>query len=179
VGGRTKTVRILEEIVITTAGRRSYLLRTDESAPGKATARQHVVIDSESPTVPNDAKLGMIAGMGLVITIAVVFFRRDGQPSPPPPQPSATAVNPYGPPQPPPYRGVLRTVKARTAIRTEAATVEGQRHTVTEGETLFSLARRYYNDEGKFVEIYRVNREVLKTPDTLTPGTVLIIPKLQ
>jgi nucleoid-associated protein YgaU len=69
-------------------------------------------------------------------------------------------------------------VKAQTAIRTESTPVEGQRHTVTEGETLFSLARRYYNDEAKFVEIYRVNRDVLKTPDPLTPGTVLIIPNL-
>jgi nucleoid-associated protein YgaU len=134
--------------------------------------------------MPNDAKLGMIVGVGLVIAIAVVFFRKEGALSQAPPdQASATAVGrPAAPPGLPPtispYRGVSRTVQARTAIRTEPARVEGQKHIVTAGETLFSLAQRYYQDEKKFVEIYRVNQEVIRNPDRLPPGTVLVIPKL-
>ncbi len=27
--------------------------------------------------MPNDAKLGLVVGVGLVITVAVVFFRKD------------------------------------------------------------------------------------------------------
>jgi nucleoid-associated protein YgaU len=129
--------------------------------------------------MPNDAKLGMIVGVGLVIAIAVVFFRKDGLPGPTAPEHgAATAVNRPAPSDPPSVGGVMRSVKARTAIRNEATPVEGQRHTVTEGETLFSLARRYYHDENKFVDIYRANREVLRSPDPLTPGTVLTIPRL-
>lgn len=131
--------------------------------------------------MPNDAKLGMIVGVGLVIAIAVVFFRKEGAFSKEAPERvSATSVGRPGvPAPPPPYRGVSRGLRAKTAIRTEPALVEGQRHVVTEGETLFSLAQRYYQDEKKFVEIYRVNQQVLPNPDRLPPGTVLIIPKLR
>jgi nucleoid-associated protein YgaU len=137
--------------------------------------------------MPNDAKLGMIVGVGLVIAIAVVFFRKGGATGETDPEPAAatatppaaaTAVHPVSPPTDPVYRGMTRTVQARTAIRTGPAVVEGQRHTVSAGETLFSLAQRYYKDERKFVDIYRVNQDKLESPDRLTPGTVLIIPNL-
>jgi nucleoid-associated protein YgaU len=143
-----------------------------------------VVSTGESLHMPNDAKLGMIVGVGLVIAIAVVFFRKEEAFGPSPAeQPSATAVgrpgvNPAVPPGASAYRGVSRTVQARTAIRTGPAQIDGQRHVVSAGETLFSLAQRYYQDEKKFVEIYRVNQEVIKNPDRLPPGTVLVIPKL-
>ena len=32
--------------------------------------------------MPNDAKLGLVVGVGLVITVAVLFFREDGHPVP-------------------------------------------------------------------------------------------------
>jgi nucleoid-associated protein YgaU len=147
--------------------------------PGMDQSDSHFALDRETLDMPNDAKLGMIVGVGLVIAIAVVFFRKEGPFSPGgPEQASATAVNPAGGPPPSNYRGVSRSVKAKTAIRTEATKFEGQRHIVTRGESLFSLAKRYYRDEKKFVEIYRVNQEVLPSPDPLVPGTVLVIPKL-
>jgi nucleoid-associated protein YgaU len=77
--------------------------------------------------------------------------------------------------------GRQRSVKASTTIQTrEVAEIpQGARHhIVQEGETLFNLAQRYYNDGDKSGEIYRVNRNVLKTPDALPPGTVLVIPDL-
>ena len=130
--------------------------------------------------MPNDAKQGMIVGVGLVIAIAVALFHRDaisGQAAPV--GPSATAVNsPASPPAPGSLRGLTRAVQARTAVRDDKGPVEGRRHIVAEGDTLFSLAQYYYHDESKFVEIYRFNREVLKSPDALTPGLELIIPNL-
>jgi hypothetical protein len=39
--------------------------------------------------MPNDAKLGLVVGVGLVLTVAVVFFRKDAL-NPPP----AVAVKP-------------------------------------------------------------------------------------
>ncbi len=130
--------------------------------------------------MPNDAKLGMIVGVGLVIAIAVVFFRKDGilnQPAPE--QAAATAATSANPGAPSAYHGSPRSVPARTAIRTGSVPAQGQRrHTVVEGETLFSLAQHYYHDEKKFVDLYRVNQEVVQTPERLAPGTVLVIPNL-
>jgi nucleoid-associated protein YgaU len=118
----------------------------------------------------------MIVGVGLVIAIAVVFFHRDaGQVGA-----EASTANAVQPAKtsPAPPRGIVRQVQARTAVRNSSTPVAGQRHTVVAGETLFSLAERYYKDEAKFVEIFRANRPVVRDPDALTPGTVLIIPDL-
>jgi nucleoid-associated protein YgaU len=112
--------------------------------------------------VPNDAKLGMAVGLSLVIVVAVLFFRKDG-----PANTSAAgprAVTPSVPRNRPPARP-LRQAGAR-------------RHIVADGETLFSLARRYYGDGERFVDLYRANRRVLPSPDRLAPGTELVIPDL-
>ena len=50
---------------------------------------------------------------------------------------------------------------------------------VAAGDTLFQLAKRYYGDGDKFSELYKANRDVLESPDTLPAGTVLVIPELQ
>jgi nucleoid-associated protein YgaU len=111
--------------------------------------------------MPNDAKLGLVVGVGLVVAFAVVFFHKDTQPGAPP-QGATTAVPREATPRPPNI--------SRPAGRVQ--------HTVKEGETLFSLARQYYGDAEKSLEIYRVNRSVLKAPDELAPGMVLELPDL-
>jgi nucleoid-associated protein YgaU len=111
----------------------------------------------------NDAKLGLVVGVGLVIVIAVVFFRREpaqadaGQ---------AAAVAPAGQDGRPAPRNQL---PAPGPVR---------RHVVQQGDTLYGLARRYYQDDRKFVDIYRANQDVLTTPDPLMPGTDLVIPEV-
>jgi nucleoid-associated protein YgaU len=131
--------------------------------------------------MPNDAKLGLIVGVGVVIAVAVVFFRKD-QESLPVPSGEATpaSVNRPGPSPLGPSRGLYRPVKARTAAQTEDSQVvdAARRHTVQEGETLFSVAQKYFGDKEKFLDIYRANRDVLQSPDPLTPGTELVIPAL-
>jgi nucleoid-associated protein YgaU len=135
--------------------------------------------------MPNDAKLGLVFGVGLVIAVAVVFFRRDLVTAQPNDNPAGAVSSPAGPPDaaptPPPdaVRGQLHPVKARTAERTTAPRAAGpsaRRHTVREGETLFALARQYYGDGDRFIDLYRANRQALKGPDALEPGTVLVIP---
>src|SRR5581483_2905445 len=91
--------------------------------------------------MPNEAKVGLVVGVALVIVMAVVFFRRDAAHARTPAEAAAVAAKPPG------------------------ALPSARRHVVREGETLFSLAKRYYNDSGKFVELYQVNRSVLKTPE--------------
>jgi nucleoid-associated protein YgaU len=132
--------------------------------------------------MPNDAKLGMIVGVGVVLTVAIVFYRKDASANLPltGEAAAATAVAPLPTPAGTP-RGSFRPVRAKTAIQNETAVEvlrSEQRHVVEEGENLFSLAQRYYGDQGKFLAIYQNNRETLAAPDPLTPGIVLVIPKL-
>lgn len=122
----------------------------------------------------NDAKLGLVVGVGLVIVVAVVFFRKEIAPVKPANEANA-ALTSNAPPEPGAgHRGQTRTLKARTANRSPA----GVNHTVQEGETLFGLAQHYYGDGNQYVEIYRVNRGVLLSPEHLDAGTVLFIPEL-
>jgi len=108
--------------------------------------------------MPNDAKLGLVVGVVLVIAIAVVFFRKE----PAPVNPRIVSAIPSTP---------VKTVPARAG--------NFVRHTVREGESLFSLAQQYYKDERRFVDIFVANREALPTPTQLTPGTVLVIPDVE
>lgn len=125
--------------------------------------------------MPNDAKLGLVVGVGLVIAVAVIFFRKES------PQESPTDAVAGAPEEAVP-RGLSRPLKARSAGRNAAEAVEegpsARRHTVQEGETLYGLAQRYYGDGDKFAELFRHNKDVLTTPDRLPPGTVLVIPEL-
>jgi nucleoid-associated protein YgaU len=111
--------------------------------------------------MPKDAKLGLVLGVGLVVVIAMVFFRRDPATASGAPEQPAAAVHAAGTPSASPRpRAPGRALK----------------HTVADGETLFSLAQRYYKDGGKFVDIYRANQETLREPDRLEAGVVLTIP---
>ncbi|HPP30641.1 MAG TPA: LysM peptidoglycan-binding domain-containing protein [bacterium] len=55
-------------------------------------------------------------------------------------------------------------------------TVEQKTHIVKQGETLSTIALKYYKDTSKWKLIYDANRNVLKNPDVITPGTKLVIP---
>jgi nucleoid-associated protein YgaU len=121
--------------------------------------------------MPNDAKLGLVLGVGLTITVAVLFFRKEAATAPP-------AARVPGIVQTAPKEGATltgqkgsRAVPARTVGRSS-----GRTHVVVEGDTLFTLAEKYYQDKNRFVEIYQANREVLTTPDQLPMGTELTIP---
>lgn len=116
--------------------------------------------------MPNDAKLGLVVGVGLVLTVAFVYFRKEPAGPALPTEPATAAVQPVLAPPVVEHKG--RTAKGKTTLR---------QHTVIEGETLFTLAERYYGDKSRFGEIYQANRRHLRTPDELTPGTVLEIPE--
>lgn len=128
--------------------------------------------------MPNDARLGLVVGVGLVIAVAVLFFRKDtpygtpnGDPAP------AGIVRPF--PLPPSSSGLSRSAPAcPTAWTTEPSSTGAgpRRHTVREGDTLFTLARRYYGNAERFDAIYQSNRNVLSAPDPLPVGAQLVIP---
>jgi nucleoid-associated protein YgaU len=49
-------------------------------------------------------------------------------------------------------------------------------YVVRPGDTLASLARRFYGSEGKWEKIYAANRERIDNPDSLDVGSRLVIP---
>jgi nucleoid-associated protein YgaU len=109
-----------------------------------------------------DAKLGLVIGIGLVIVIAVVFFRKDATAAKAAGEPTAAAVKPKG----------ISVAQGEA----RGATTTAVKHTVANGDTLFNLAERYYHDSGRFVDIYQANRDVLQNPQQLPAGIVIVIP---
>jgi phage tail protein X len=112
--------------------------------------------------MPNDAKLGLFFGMGLVIVVAVLFFRKD--------LPGVNLAAGNSP------VWTLQDKNPGNGKRGPDGRTGGRRHTVKEGDTLINLAQKYYGDKERFSTIYDYNRDQVNAPDRLTPGTILVIP---
>lgn len=56
------------------------------------------------------------------------------------------------------------------------ATTGSRFHTVQKKETLYSLARQYYNDQSRWKDIYEANRAELADPNRIRIGQRLVIP---
>lgn len=50
-------------------------------------------------------------------------------------------------------------------------------HEVQSGETLSKIAKQHYGDSNAYNRIFEANRPMLKDPDEIYPGQVLIIPE--
>jgi nucleoid-associated protein YgaU len=117
--------------------------------------------------VTNDAKFGLVVGVALVIAVAVVFFRKESAPTPPPdPNGSAPTI-------PVPKESARPPRAGPTVLSTSE-----RRHTVAPGETLAGVAERYYGDPAHVDALYHANRDRLGAAQPLAPGTELIIPEL-
>ena len=99
--------------------------------------------------MPRDARLGLVVGVGLVIAFAVLSFRKD-------PNPQAAAGNVQTPPSS--TGGVFRA----QASALPGVPSSGRSHTVLEGETLFSLAVRYYGDPAQSSFLYHANQDRIR-----------------
>lgn len=121
--------------------------------------------------MPNDARLGLVVGVTLVIVIAVLFFGRDGKPSA-----AAGNVQTPGAAVGPADAAAGDAGPARGA---PALPGRARSHKVREGESLASVARRYYGEGPSRVSfLYRSNRDRLRAPDHVPIGTVLRVPEL-
>ncbi|WP_233863433.1 peptidoglycan-binding protein LysM [Paraburkholderia adhaesiva] len=54
-----------------------------------------------------------------------------------------------------------------------------QHHTVVSGDNLWKIAEKYYGSGAKNDVIFQANTPMLKSPDKIYPGQVLVIPPLQ
>ena len=74
-----------------------------------------------------------------------------------------------------PFSAPTRPAGTRSTATRTAATA-GRTHTVAKGDTLFSLAQKYYGNRSKWRDIYAANRDVLPSETGLKPGMQLKIP---
>jgi nucleoid-associated protein YgaU len=51
-------------------------------------------------------------------------------------------------------------------------------HTVESGENLSKIAKQYYKDANKYMNIFNANKDILSNPDLIKPGQELKIPNL-
>jgi nucleoid-associated protein YgaU len=123
--------------------------------------------------VPNDAKLGLVVGVGLLIVVAVVFFRKELTPGTTSVEPPSNRVQPPPPAIPP---ANSRIVSASPTARTDEKP-EPRRHTVREGETLSRLAEQYLGDGARYRRIGEANGLKGGADEALPVGTVLVIPE--
>ncbi|WP_133648979.1 peptidoglycan-binding protein LysM [Paraburkholderia flava] len=59
------------------------------------------------------------------------------------------------------------------------ATPEPQYYTVVSGDNLWKIAEKYYGSGAKNDVIFQANTPMLKSPDKIYPGQVLVIPAAQ
>jgi hypothetical protein len=62
------------------------------------------------------------------------------------------------------------------AVDTRGARVAYRRHILKRGDTLSELARRYYDDPVRWMDIWKANQHLAPRPDALVAGSVLLIP---
>lgn len=60
--------------------------------------------------------------------------------------------------------------------RLSGTTPQTTYHTVTKNDTLFSLARLYYNDASRWRDIFRANGALISDPNKIRIGDRLLIP---
>jgi nucleoid-associated protein YgaU len=51
-----------------------------------------------------------------------------------------------------------------------------RRYTVRAGDTLSKISRQFYGDANQYTKIFNANRDVLRDPNTISPGQELVIP---
>lgn len=61
-------------------------------------------------------------------------------------------------------------------VKSKAKVGESVFHTVSSGETLSKIAKKYYGDAMRYPDIFDANTPMLKHPDKIYPGQVLRIP---
>lgn len=94
---------------------------------------------------------------------------------PPAPAPVADspAITPVPVPVPVPVAPPAQTIQ----IQQPAAAGSFKRHVVAKGDTLFSLAQRYYGNRSRWRDIYAANRNILPNESSLAIGMELKIPQ--
>ena len=136
----------------------------------------------------NDLKIGIIIGMVLVISIVLIIslwpgqsvdqrhrdmFREEEVDLPVNTEQQKTPPQQDKPATPEPTKKTTRT-----KINKTPTTTPQRIHTVTSGETLSSIAMKYYGTTRHTQIISEANRNKITDKNQIRPGMRLIIPKI-
>jgi LysM repeat protein len=67
---------------------------------------------------------------------------------------------------------------AAMAAGASVSSGENQRHYIVRpGDTLSKISREFYGDANQYTKIFNANRNVLRDPNTISPGQELVIPE--
>jgi nucleoid-associated protein YgaU len=80
------------------------------------------------------------------------------------------------------YSDLICDISApQQASMTAGASASGgqgqRRYTVKAGDTLSKISREFYGDPNQYSKIFNANRNVLRDPNTISPGQELVIPE--
>jgi LysM repeat protein len=71
---------------------------------------------------------------------------------------------------------VATVQNTRPAESSPAPKVTAKSYTVAKGDTLWAIAKKYYDDGSKYTKIFEANKGVLKNPNVIYTGQVLALP---
>ena len=72
---------------------------------------------------------------------------------------------------------VEETIDAVETKQDNEMSINATRHTVVSGDTLYHLAREYYDDSTMWHKIYEANEDTIEDESSLIKGQILIIPE--
>lgn len=77
-----------------------------------------------------------------------------------------------------PHETALPSSARQAPSRLPAGAAAPERIVVKEGDTLTSLATRHYGTPSAYVHILDANRDTIRDPDRILPGSLLILPQV-
>lgn len=79
-----------------------------------------------------------------------------------------------------PYAVIIVGTGAKAKAVTDANTKSNPKNTgsyvVLSGDSLWTIAKKYYGDGSKFTDIFNANKGIIKNPNLIYPGQKLVIP---
>jgi nucleoid-associated protein YgaU len=101
-------------------------------------------------------------------TTPVVASREEQRPAPAP-----TSIKEKSAPANEKTKPIMGTAKSFAIL---APAVGSREYTVEPGDTLSYIARKYYGSHLKWDKIYQANKPIMKNPDYIYVGQIIIIP---
>lgn len=185
--------RLKAELAAARAGKPAPLADVDTPAADDSSTENAEAAPSPTRSVPvatDNSPVQRAGGVDTEAASSPVTIAPPTRPAVPVPQPTVmvrppTVVVQQGPATTPrpttqtPGPAASRPQTQPTPSSNTAKTTSGsfRRHVITKGDTLYSLAQKYYGNRSRWRDIYNANRDVMRSPDDYKIGMELKIPQ--
>lgn len=136
----------------------SKKVKTNEAKKSKETAQKNIKSAKTSQKFYDQLKLNesyVSLFLGAVVVVAIF---------------SAFFVYVYQ------SRNEVKEQRVLNSVITPSPEPERDAYTMQEGETLWDVAVRFYGDGFAYTKIVEANKDIIKDPNYVPPGTVIILP---